>query len=68
MANFRPGVYTVVKVTKFFCRFVDKHEGTIREVLSGTLSDEQLAIYDAAVLAIQALCSVFNIVYPLIKP
>lgn len=65
---YRPGVYTIVHVVKFFCRFINKHEGSARAVLVTTLTPAQMDVYDAAVLAMQALCAVFNAVYPTIKP
>lgn len=68
MAEIRPGVTTLVATIKFLCRFINRHAGSIRIVLEEVLTPEQLAVYDNAVTAIAALCAVFNIVYPLIKP
>jgi len=65
---YKPGVYTIVHLVKFLCRFVNKHEGTARAVLVDVLSPQQLSEYDTFVTALQVLCGVFNAVYPLIKP
>lgn len=65
---YRPGVFTIVQSIKFLCRFINKHEGSARAVFVTVLTPAQMDVYDACVLAIQALCAVFNAVYPTIKP
>lgn len=64
---YRPGVTTYVTYVKLICRFVTRHQGSLRPALDAVLSDTQMATYDAAVAAILAMCAVFDAVYPNIK-
>lgn len=63
-ATQKPGVYTVVHLTKLMCRFINKHRGTIDAVLTSVLSGTDLAKVNAMFDAIQVGCDVLSIAYP----
>lgn len=64
MATLKPGVYTVVHLTKKICAFITKHRGTILGVLETTLSAPDLEKVVIMFDAIGVGCGVLNIAYP----
>ena len=63
-ATIKPGVYTTVHLTKLFCRFITKHQGTIMAVWTPIFTPGELAIVNAMFEAIVAACALLTTKYP----
>jgi hypothetical protein len=68
-ATVKPGVFTVVKTTKWFCRFITKHRGTFQALIDAAISDPaDRAVVHAMYDGVIAACAILEIAYPDIHP